>query len=85
MTARADQAARLLADPVLAEAFQSVREAILRKIEECPIRDTEGAERARLMLKLLRDVRGNLELAIQDGKVEQLRLEEAQRFSIVRR
>lgn len=70
---------------MLADAFENVREAILRKIEECPIRDTEGAERARLMLKLLRDVRGNLELAIQDGKVEQLRLEETQRFSIVRR
>lgn len=78
--------ARLLENPELAEAFANVREGILRKIEECPIRDTEGAERLRLMLKLLRDVRGNLDLAIQDGKVEQLRLsEDPQRFSIVRR
>lgn len=76
----------LLQNTDLGGAFESVRQALLRKIEECPVRDTEGAEKARLMLKLLRDVRSNLDLAIQDGKVEKLRLEdEPQRFSIVRR
>jgi len=74
-----------MADADLKAAFDEVRNAILRKIEDCPIRDTEGAEKARLMLNLLRTLRGTLDLAIQDGKVETLRLEEARQFSIVRR
>lgn len=85
MIARADRVARLLADPELAGAFQAVRSAIHDRIEQCPVRDTEGLIQLRLMLKLLQDVRANLELALQDGKLEQFRIDEQRRFSIVKR
>jgi hypothetical protein len=53
------------------------------------MRDTEGAEKLRIMLKLLNDVRANLEGAISDGKVTQFRLsqdeqDKKRRFSLFR-
>lgn len=76
--ARAERVNKLLNDPELLGAFASVREAIVTKIEQCPMRDTEGAEKLRIMLKLLNDVRANLEQAITDGKVINFRLQQDQ-------
>lgn len=86
---RALRAEKLLADPELKAAFANVRAAIVDRIEQCPMRDTEGAEKLRIMLRLLRDVQANLEGAVADGKVVQLRLSEdqeirARRFSLFR-
>lgn len=66
---RGNKAARLLADDIFVEAFNSVKAAIHQKWEESPIRDTEGQHELRLMLKLLGDVRSYLETAIVDGKI----------------
>jgi len=71
-----DEARRLLENPLLQTAFEQVRQALLNQIERCPIRDTEGAEKLRLELKLLRDLRANLEQAINDGKLAEFRLQE---------
>lgn len=67
--ARAEQAGRILRDPLFTEAFDSVRAALLNKIEMSPVRDEEGREKAFLMLKALRDARAYLEQAMNDGKV----------------
>ena len=48
----------------------------MHRIETCPMRDTEGAEKLRIMLRLLNDLRLNLESAINDGKVVELRIQE---------
>jgi hypothetical protein len=71
---RAAAAKRALDNPALQAAFASVREAIVHRIETCPMRDTEGAEKLRIMLRLLNDVRTNLESAVNDGKVVELRI-----------
>lgn len=63
------RAKRLLEDPDLSKAFDDVRLAIIEKWETTPLRDKEGAHELRLMLKLLADVRGSLELAVQNGKL----------------
>jgi len=68
----------LLEDQTLTKAFADVREAILQQIEACPLRDTEGAEKLRIMLKLLRDLRANLEAAVSNGKLEEIELKHAQ-------
>jgi|688.fasta_scaffold117774_3 hypothetical protein len=73
---RADAAKRLLEDALMAEAFASVRTAILQRIEDAPLRDRDGVHELKLMLKLLRDVRGNLETFIRDGKIAALHIEE---------
>jgi len=67
---RGHRAQSLLDDETLTKAFADVREAIFQMIEACPIRDSEGAEKLRLQLKLLRDVRSNLEAAVSNGKIE---------------
>ena len=54
------------------EAFQNaskaVRDAILERWENCPIRDRDGAHELKLMLKLHKDLIGHLQKAVDDGK-----------------
>jgi len=71
---RGHRAQSLLDDETLNRAFADVREAILQQIEACPLRDNDGAEKLRLMLKLLRDLRANLETAVSNGKIEEIEL-----------
>lgn len=82
---RGDRAAKLLGDPLLSDAFAAVEAAIHDQWAATPVRDRDGAHELRLMLKLLRDVRANLERAVADGKVETLRIEqEKRRFNFFR-
>ena len=71
---RAVKAQALLEDPELQEAFSAVREALLKRIEECPIRDREGVHELKLQLKLLSDVRANLQSVVNTGKVIEYRI-----------
>jgi hypothetical protein len=66
---RGARAKHVLDNPVFQEAFASVRQAILDKWENAPLSDREGKHELHLMLKLLNDVRGNLELALADGNM----------------
>lgn len=66
---RAGKANRILNDALYAEAWQTVRDEILRKWETSPVRDNDGREYLYLMLKALNDARGYLEQAARDGKV----------------
>lgn len=66
---RGQRAQHLLDDPLLTEAFDLVRQAIHERWEAAPIRDQEGAHELKLQLKLLNDVRANLEQALSDGKL----------------
>lgn len=83
---RGTKADALLTDPDLSAAFDSVRQAILDKIEQAPLRDADGVHQLRLMLKLLRDVRANLETAVRDGKMAAHKLKiEQERGSLLDR
>ena len=66
---RGQRAERLLQDPMLNEAFSLVETAIHQAWASAPIRDREGQHELKLQLKLLGDVRANLEQALQDGKL----------------
>lgn len=76
---RGIHAEKLLSDETLALAFEQMRQALLKQIEESPIEDHSGVEKLRISLKLLRGVRANLEHAVRDGKVAAYRLEEERR------
>lgn len=82
---RADKAQRILNDPIFVEAFENTRQAIFQKIEQTPLRDAEGLASLRLSLKLLQDVRANLTAILNDGKIEEYRLEEKKRLFSFRR
>ncbi len=77
---RAARAEKLLADPLLAEAFTALRMTILDNIEKAPIRDKAGVHECRLMLKVLTSIRNHLDSAVRDGKVVIHRLEERKKF-----
>lgn len=66
---RGARAERLLADPLLKEAFALVERAIHEAWAAAPIRDHEAAHELKLQMHLLNSVRGNLEQALSDGKV----------------
>jgi hypothetical protein len=66
---RAVKAEALLNDAELIAAFDSVRASIFQRIEACPIRDKEALYDLRLMLKLLGDVKANLQSVVNTGKV----------------
>ena len=72
-----NRAQRLLEDEILTKAFDDVRLAIIERWENAPIRDVEGQHELKLMLRILSDVRGNLELAVHNGKLvaEELRMQ----------
>ncbi len=71
---RAHKARTLLESPMYTEGFEMVHKAILARIEACPLSDTATAEDLRKCLKLLKDVRANLEYAINQGKIVSFRL-----------
>jgi len=76
---RASKAKALLDNPMFDESFALVRSALLERIENWSLQDAAGAEKLRMMLKLLRDVRANVEQAVRDGKVSSFRLDEERR------
>lgn len=70
---RAEKAKALLGNSELTGAFSAVRESLLLRIEECPIRDHEGVHELKLQLKLLADVRANIQSVVNTGKVIEYR------------
>lgn len=73
MTAKADRAKALLENPDLQEAFENVRQFYLQKIEELPLEQSRGDEALydlRKQLFLLRQVREDLEKAVEHGNLE---------------
>lgn len=72
---RAARAQAILNNPTYQESFELVRQAIHEQWEATPVRDRDGAHELKLMLKLLGDVRANLDRAIADGKLAAHELE----------
>lgn len=64
---RAARAKSVIDNPTFQESFDLVRQAIHEQWEATPIRDHDGAHELKLMLKLLADVKAQLERAIADG------------------
>lgn len=79
MTAKSDRVRNLLEDPDILEAFENVRQFYLAKIEELPLDRKTGQDALydiRKMLFLLRQVKEDLEYAVQNGVLEDFRAEE---------
>ena len=76
---RGAHAKRLLEDQMLTEAFENVEKAIHEKWASAPLSDRDGQHELLLMLKLMRDVRANLEQAVADGNFAADKLKHLQR------
>lgn len=71
---RATKAKAILDNPLYQESYELCRLAIIDRIEKCALNDVESAENLRKCLKLLRDVRANLTVALESGKVAQFNI-----------
>lgn len=76
MTAKADRIQKLVDDPDLKAAFQTVRQKYFNMIEQSPLTDDTALLDIRKMLHLLRDVEKDLHTAISTGKLEDFRATE---------
>lgn len=81
---RARRAERFMADPMFGEMFDQTRQAIFEKIEQTPLRDDEGLKHLRICLKLLADLKANVVTVLNDGKIEEFRIEQHKRDSVLR-
>lgn len=72
---RGDQARLILENPIYVETVNSIREGIIQAWESAPLRDKEGANELKLMLKLLGDLNRNIETVMQTGKMAKIQME----------
>jgi hypothetical protein len=70
----ADSASRLLDEPAFAAALSAIRKDIVSQIEDCPVRDKEGAILLMQLLKLSRKYESVLRGYIETGKLEKIKL-----------
>lgn len=73
---RGDMATAVLENPIYAESWESVRNGIIAAWENAPIRDKEGQNELKLMLKVLTDVRKTVEQTMQTGKLARIQIEQ---------
>lgn len=82
---RGIRAEKLVKDPLLIESFELVKQQLMLKWQQSPVRDKDGREYLYLMIKAANDARGYLEQAIRDGKVVVHSRDERRLFSIFKR
>jgi hypothetical protein len=70
MIQRGAEVEQLLANPLLREAFEGVRQKILERIEETAIGDIDTQHELVLCLQTIKNVRRYLENWIRDGQLE---------------
>lgn len=73
---KATRCEKLLNDPDLKQAFQDVRDALHQRFEKTSVSDGDTLLDIRKMLHLLDSVKANLTAAIEDGKLEEFRMEQ---------
>lgn len=73
---RANKAKAILESPVFDAAFNETRNKLIAALENCTLTETQQAEDLRRCLRLLKDVRMNLERSVNSGKLEVFRLEQ---------
>lgn len=74
--ARGHSAARLLNDPLMAEAFDALRAEYIAAWENAPVRDAEGRERIWAHLQALGKVKAHLETVMNTGKMAEKQRDE---------
>lgn len=77
---RGELARQVTENEVYIEAWNSVRDGIIQAWESAPIRDKEGQAELKLMLKLLTDVRRNVETVMNTGKLARVQIERESMF-----
>lgn len=72
---RGEDAARVLESPAFQEAMQMLKDDIVKKWGDCPIRDVEGQKLLLQLHKLANKFEGLLTGMVETGKLAQLNLD----------
>lgn len=78
---RGQEAAQLLENSMLKQAFEGVRQKLLEKLEETAIGDVDTQHQLTLCLQTVKQVRRYLENMVRDGELEAHRAAERKRRS----
>lgn len=78
---RGEQARQLLQNELYVDAVAQVKQAIIDKWQQAPLRDREGHHELKLMLKLLGDLTGYIQTTMETGKMAQIQLESDRRMT----
>ncbi len=70
---RAEEASRLLENPLVKEAFEMIEREIIDNWETCPVRDVEGREYLWRFLKATRKFKNVFIGVLQSGQLASLR------------
>lgn len=81
---RANEAERLLNDPLMAEAFQVTETAIVEALKRAPVADHTTQHELVLSLQVLARIKGHLTTAVQTGKLARLTKEESMSKRLLR-
>ena len=73
-TQRGERARLLLADPLIAEAFDTIQQELMTAWQTSPARDTDGRETLWLSVKLLNQVKSHLQSVVETGHLAQIDL-----------
>ena len=80
------RAEALLRNETFQKALADVRQGIIAAWEKAPVRDHEGQQQLKLMLKLLNDVEANIKTVVQTGQLASLQIsQEAEKESRIRK
>lgn len=78
---RGEQARQLLQNELYQDAVTQVRQAIIDKWMQAPLRDREGHHELKIMLKLLGDLTGYIQTTMETGKMAQIQVESERRMT----
>lgn len=73
--ARGSKAKAILENEIFQDAWAKVEEGIIERWKEAPMRDLEGQQALKMMLKLMSDVRAQIEEVMTTGKMAEASLE----------
>jgi hypothetical protein len=83
--ARANRARELLDEETMRGVFNGVREALVLKLEQCPIGDTQTQHEIALTLQLLKQLRAHLQAFIDDGVLAEREVDQEKWFARMRK
>lgn len=78
---RGEQARQLIENELYQDAITNVKQAIIDKWQQAPLRDREGHHELKLMLKLMGDLTGYIQTTMETGKMAQIQLESERRMT----
>ena len=73
---RGHTAKQLLENDIYKETFTLLRESIIQKWRDCPIRDKDGQHELKLMDKILSDIERHIKQVAETGKLADIQLEQ---------